>query len=72
MLSGELGVFQAFLARWYIVGGYMDVPELVVFMIVQSVRPDDPQWPKHVVVTIVNRIQDSCVLTYPTPSLTEI
>jgi len=29
---------------------------------------DGPQWPKHVVSTI-NRIQDSCVLTYPTPSL---
>ena len=25
MLSGELGVSQAFLARWYISGGYMDV-----------------------------------------------
>ena len=29
---------------------------------------DGPQWPKHVVSTI-NKIQDSCVLTYPTPSL---
>ena len=47
----------------------MDVSELVVFMIVQNVRPDGPQWPKHVVVSIINRIQDSCVLTYPTPSL---
>ena len=28
-----------------------------------------PQWPKHVVVSIINRIQDSCVLTYRTPSL---
>ena len=27
-----------------------------------------PQWPKHV-VSIINRIQDSCVLTYPAPSL---
>ena len=25
-----------------------------------------PQWPKHVVVSIINKIQDSCVLTYPT------
>jgi len=30
---------------------------------------DGPRWPKHV-VSIINRIQDSCVLTYPTPSLT--
>ena len=30
---------------------------------------DGPQWPKHVVVSIINRIQNSCVLTYPTPSL---
>ena len=25
VLSGELGVSQAFLARWYIGGGYMDI-----------------------------------------------
>jgi len=31
MLSGELGVSQAFLARWYIGGGYIDVSEVVVF-----------------------------------------
>ena len=31
MLSGELGVYQAFLVRWYIGGGYMDVSEVVVF-----------------------------------------
>jgi len=31
MLSGELGVSQAFLARCYIGGGYMDVSEVVVF-----------------------------------------
>ena len=31
MLSGELGVSQAFLARWYIGGSYMVVPEVVVF-----------------------------------------
>jgi len=30
---------------------------------------DGPQWPKYVVVSTINRIQDSCVLTYPTPSL---
>jgi len=30
MLSGELGVSQVFLARWYIGGGYMDVSEVVV------------------------------------------
>jgi len=30
---------------------------------------DGPQWPKHVVVSIIIRIQDSCVLTYRTPSL---
>ena len=46
MLSGELGVSQAFLARWYIGGSYMDI-----------------------VVSIINRIQDSCVVTYPIPSL---
>ena len=31
MLSGELGVSQAFLARWYVGGGYMNVSEVVVF-----------------------------------------
>ena len=31
MLSGELGVSQAFLARWYNGGGYVDVCEVVVF-----------------------------------------
>ena len=40
MLSGELGVSQAFLARWYIGGGYMDVSEVVVLMIVQNIRPE--------------------------------
>ena len=30
MLSGELGVSQAFLARWYIGGGYMEVSAVVV------------------------------------------
>ena len=32
VLSGELGVLQAFLARWYIGGGNMDVSEVVVFI----------------------------------------
>ena len=31
MLSGELGVSEVFLARWYIGGGYIDVSEVVVF-----------------------------------------
>jgi len=31
MLSGELGVYQAFLAHWYIGGCYMDISEVVVF-----------------------------------------
>jgi hypothetical protein len=35
VLSGERGVSQAFLARWYIGGGYMDVSG-VVFMIVAT------------------------------------
>ena len=30
MLSGELGVSQTFLARWYIGGGYISVYEVVV------------------------------------------
>ena len=30
---------------------------------------DGPHWPKHVVVSTINRIQDSCILTYRTPSL---
>jgi len=34
VLSGELEMSQAFLARWYIGGRYMDVSEVVVFMIV--------------------------------------
>jgi hypothetical protein len=33
VLSGELGVSQAFLAHWYIGGGYMDVSEVVVFYV---------------------------------------
>ena len=33
MLSGELGMSQAFVARWYVAGGYMDVSEVVVFMV---------------------------------------
>jgi len=31
VLSGELGVSQAFLVRSYIGGSYMDVSEVVVF-----------------------------------------
>ena len=31
VLSGQLGVSQAFLARWYIGGDYMDVSEVAVF-----------------------------------------
>ena len=31
MLSGELGVSQAFLARLYFGGDYLDVSEVVVF-----------------------------------------
>ena len=31
VLSGELGVYQVFLARWYIGGGYVDVTQVVVF-----------------------------------------
>jgi hypothetical protein len=31
MLSGELGVSQVFLERWYIGGGYVVVSEVVVF-----------------------------------------
>jgi len=34
VLSGELGVSQAFLTRWYIGGGYTAVSEVVVFMVV--------------------------------------
>ena len=33
VLGGELGVSQAFLARWYIGGGCMDISGVVVFMI---------------------------------------
>ena len=40
MLSGELGVSQAFLACWYIDGGYMDAFEVVIFTIVQNVHPE--------------------------------
>ena len=34
VLSGGLGVSQAFLARWYIRGSYMDVSDVFVFMTV--------------------------------------
>jgi len=34
VLSGELGVSQALLVHCYIGGSYMDVSEVVVFMIV--------------------------------------
>jgi len=30
VLSGEQGLSQAFLARWYVCGGYMDVSEVAV------------------------------------------
>jgi len=40
MLNGELGVSKAFLEHWYIGSGYMDVSEVVVFMIVANVRPE--------------------------------
>jgi len=33
MVSGEIGVSQAFLVRWYVGGGYMDVYEVVVFYV---------------------------------------
>ena len=39
MLSGELGVSQAFLARWYIGGDYMDISEVVVFYDCDSKLP---------------------------------
>ena len=31
MLSGELGVSQAFMVRWYIGGGNMDISAVVIF-----------------------------------------
>jgi len=31
VLSGELGVSEAFLVLWYVGGSYMDVSEVVVF-----------------------------------------
>ena len=34
VLSGELGESQALLTRWYIAGGHVGVPEVVVFVIV--------------------------------------
>jgi len=34
VLSGELEMSQALLARWYIGGGCMDVSEVVAFTIV--------------------------------------
>ena len=40
MLSEELGVSKAFLARWYIGGRYMDISEVVLFMIVAKFSPD--------------------------------
>jgi len=40
----------------------------IVFLLYTFLWPEDgPLWPNHV-VSIINRIQDSCVLTYPTPS----
>ena len=36
MWSGELGVSVAFLTVWYIGGAYMDISEVVFFMIVVS------------------------------------
>ena len=40
------------------------------FLLYTFLWPEDgPQWPKHVVVSIINRIQDSCVVTCPTPFL---
>ena len=43
---------------------------LYIFPLNTFLWPEDgPQWPKHVVVSKINRIQDSCVLNYTTPSL---
>jgi len=50
VLSGELGVSQAFLAHWYIGGGYTDVSEVAVFFDCGKIY--GPQWPKHVVSVI--------------------
>ena len=77
MLSGELGVSQVFLAPCYIGGGYMDVPEVVVFMTVakytsstrilslsvgESVSPCE-------VMSQVAGYKTVVFLTYPTPCL---
>ena len=42
MLSGELGVFQALLARLYISGGYMDVSEVVVIFDYGNITSQGP------------------------------
>jgi len=55
VLSGEL-------ALWYVGGGYMDVSEVVIFMIVAKCTSRTS-----VLDLSINRIQDSCVLTYTTP-----
>jgi len=68
VLNGELGVSQAFLARWYISGGYMDVYEEAVFY----------DCGKMIVLCIVFLYMHFCDLkmahcgrnmSYPTPSL---
>ena len=38
VLSGELGVSKAFLARWYIGGGYIHVSEVVVIFDCGKIR----------------------------------
>ena len=43
---------------------------LYSFPLYKFLWPEEGQhWPKHVVISIINKIQDSCVLTYPAPSL---
>jgi hypothetical protein len=57
-------------SRWkFTICTYTMILLCIVFLYIHFLWPEDgPQWSKHVVI-IVNRVQDSCVLTYPTPSL---
>jgi len=70
MLSGELGVSQAFLAHWYISGGYVDVSEVVVFMTVAKymsrtsilgLSGGESVSPCEVTLQVAGMTMDSCV-----------
>ena len=71
---GHLQVQPTTRSRWkFRICTYTMIILCIVFLLYTFLWPEDgPQWPKHVVVSTINRIKNRCVLTYPTPSLDRI